>query len=92
MPGGAFILRPIGVYCGMAFFSRKKKLDLDTIIRAVQDEVLAIAAERLGRQLTDDLQAKFRQSNRSLMMLEAVCRSVSTVDKSEIIDFLAKCN
>jgi hypothetical protein len=74
----------------MAFFSRKKTSDLDTIIRAMQDEVLAIAAERLGHPLTDELQAKFRQSTRSLMMLEAISRSVSTIDKSEITDFLTK--
>ena len=76
------------IYVNMMFFNRHK--GGDSLSRSMQDEVIRIATEKLGRPLSKELMGKVRQDRWSLMGLEMMIDAVRTKDKLEIESYLSR--
>lgn len=62
----------------------------DSLSLSMQDEVIKIASNRLGRPLSDYLVAKVCQKKWSYIGLEIIIDSVKTLDTREIENYLSK--
>jgi hypothetical protein len=62
----------------------------DALTRAMQDEIIKIASERLGCPLPVELIVKVRQNKWSYMGLEMIIDTVTTIEISKIKNYLSK--
>ena len=72
----------------MNFFKKKDKQD--NLSKCMQDEVIRIAVNRLGKRLSKELESKVRQPKWSYMGLEMIIDTVNTIDASEIEGYLSR--
>jgi hypothetical protein len=63
---------------------------MDTLSKAMQDEIIRIATERLGRPLSPELIANVREKGWSYRGLEWITELLSNMDASEIEGYLSR--
>lgn len=64
--------------------------DTDKLSRAMQQQAIRIASERLGKPLRKELAEKICQNKWSYMGLEMIIDTVSTIDIKEVENYLSK--
>lgn len=71
----------------MKFFKNKVA---DNMSVKMQDAIIKMAEERLGKKLSAELKAKVRQPKWSYMGLEMIINTVRTIEDTEIENYLAR--
>ena len=63
---------------------------MDKLSKAMQEEIISIAAEKLGRPLSSLLIANVREKGWSYRGLESIIDQITPMDASEIEEYLQR--